>query len=203
MPFLSSQHNVYLEKSEIGSSAGLPSGGGRGPTPAHDDPGTGARAPESAVTTPPALARTSAETGKKSESGDRKAFRHPKTRHSVVSRHLLVTVAVISGKRLSRRYGLFVFSRSLIENHFCLWTKLVRFKKKKCFLLQVLCLYNCLCFCSVCSTTLWVGQLDKRTQQQDVACLLEEFGQIESINVSELSWRTSSLSLIAQISSVI
>ncbi|KAK3521978.1 hypothetical protein QTP70_020594 [Hemibagrus guttatus] len=36
---------------------------------------------------------------------------------------------------------------------------------------------------SVCSTTLWVGQLDKRTQQQDVACLLEEFGQIESINV--------------------
>ncbi len=36
---------------------------------------------------------------------------------------------------------------------------------------------------SVCSTTLWVGQLDKRTQQQDVACLLEEFGQIDSINV--------------------
>lgn len=29
-----------------------------------------------------------------------------------------------------------------------------------------------------------MGQLDKRTQQQDVACLLEEFGQIESINVS-------------------
>nr|XP_015197487.1 PREDICTED: splicing factor, arginine/serine-rich 15 isoform X1 [Lepisosteus oculatus] len=36
---------------------------------------------------------------------------------------------------------------------------------------------------SVCSTTLWVGQLDKRTQQQDVASLLEEFGQIESINM--------------------
>ncbi|XP_056592907.1 SR-related and CTD-associated factor 4 [Triplophysa dalaica] len=36
---------------------------------------------------------------------------------------------------------------------------------------------------SVCSTTLWVGQLDKRTQQQDVACLLEEFGQIDSINM--------------------
>ncbi|XP_033865204.2 SR-related and CTD-associated factor 4-like isoform X2 [Acipenser ruthenus] len=36
---------------------------------------------------------------------------------------------------------------------------------------------------SVCSTTLWVGQLDKRTQQQDVANLLEEFGQIESINM--------------------
>lgn len=30
-----------------------------------------------------------------------------------------------------------------------------------------------------------MGQLDKRTQQQDVACLLEEFGQIESINVSK------------------
>lgn len=43
----------------------------------------------------------SAETEKKSESGDRKAFRHPKTRHSVVSHQLLVTVAVISGKRLS------------------------------------------------------------------------------------------------------
>ncbi|KAM7398092.1 hypothetical protein PAMA_006119 [Pampus argenteus] len=36
---------------------------------------------------------------------------------------------------------------------------------------------------SICSTTLWVGQLDKRTQQQDVACILEEFGQIESINM--------------------
>ncbi|XP_051973373.1 SR-related and CTD-associated factor 4-like isoform X1 [Xyrauchen texanus] len=36
---------------------------------------------------------------------------------------------------------------------------------------------------SVCSTTLWVGQLDKRTQQQDVACLLEEFGPIDSINM--------------------
>ncbi|XP_031728585.1 SR-related and CTD-associated factor 4 isoform X1 [Anarrhichthys ocellatus] len=36
---------------------------------------------------------------------------------------------------------------------------------------------------SICSTTLWVGQLDKRTQQQDVASLLEEFGQIESINM--------------------
>ncbi|KAM4628162.1 SR-related and CTD-associated factor 4-like [Polymixia lowei] len=36
---------------------------------------------------------------------------------------------------------------------------------------------------SVCSTTLWVGQLDKRTQQSDVMSLLEEFGQIESINM--------------------
>uniref|UniRef100_A0A2K6M9L4 SR-related CTD associated factor 4 n=1 Tax=Rhinopithecus bieti TaxID=61621 RepID=A0A2K6M9L4_RHIBE len=34
-----------------------------------------------------------------------------------------------------------------------------------------------------CSTTLWVGQLDKRTTQQDVASLLEEFGPIESINM--------------------
>lgn len=32
-----------------------------------------------------------------------------------------------------------------------------------------------------------MGQLDKRTQQQDVASLLEEFGQIESINVSGYS----------------
>ncbi|XP_053729259.1 SR-related and CTD-associated factor 4-like [Synchiropus splendidus] len=36
---------------------------------------------------------------------------------------------------------------------------------------------------SVCSTTLWVGQLDKKTQQTDVTSLLEEFGQIESINM--------------------
>ncbi|XP_068601471.1 SR-related and CTD-associated factor 4-like [Brachionichthys hirsutus] len=36
---------------------------------------------------------------------------------------------------------------------------------------------------SVCSTTLWVGQLDKKTQQSDVICLLEEFGQIDSINM--------------------
>ncbi|XP_051963621.1 SR-related and CTD-associated factor 4-like [Xyrauchen texanus] len=36
---------------------------------------------------------------------------------------------------------------------------------------------------SVCSTTLWIGQLDKRTQKQDIMCLMEEFGQIESINM--------------------
>ncbi|XP_033969164.1 SR-related and CTD-associated factor 4-like [Trematomus bernacchii] len=36
---------------------------------------------------------------------------------------------------------------------------------------------------SVCSTTLWVGQLDKKTQQPDVMSLLEEFGQIDSINM--------------------
>ncbi|XP_012735036.2 SR-related and CTD-associated factor 4 [Fundulus heteroclitus] len=36
---------------------------------------------------------------------------------------------------------------------------------------------------SVCSTTLWVGQLDKKTHQSDVMCLLEEFGQIDSINM--------------------
>ncbi|KAM8769352.1 SR-related and CTD-associated factor 4-like [Acanthopagrus schlegelii] len=36
---------------------------------------------------------------------------------------------------------------------------------------------------SVCSTTLWVGQLDKKTQQSDVMSLLEEFGQIDSINM--------------------
>ncbi|KAK6296365.1 hypothetical protein J4Q44_G00325070 [Coregonus suidteri] len=36
---------------------------------------------------------------------------------------------------------------------------------------------------SVCTTTLWVGQLDKKTTQQDVMSLLEEFGQIDSINM--------------------
>ncbi|XP_031719461.1 SR-related and CTD-associated factor 4-like [Anarrhichthys ocellatus] len=36
---------------------------------------------------------------------------------------------------------------------------------------------------SVCSTTLWVGQLDKKTQQSDVMSLLEEFGMIDSINM--------------------
>nr|XP_029508220.1 splicing factor, arginine/serine-rich 15-like isoform X2 [Oncorhynchus nerka] len=36
---------------------------------------------------------------------------------------------------------------------------------------------------SVCTTTLWVGQLDKKTSRQDVMCLLEEFGQIDSINM--------------------
>ncbi|KAL7825403.1 hypothetical protein AOLI_G00326100 [Acnodon oligacanthus] len=36
---------------------------------------------------------------------------------------------------------------------------------------------------SVCTTTLWLGQLDKKTQQQDISSLMEEFGQIESINM--------------------
>ncbi|XP_028855886.1 splicing factor, arginine/serine-rich 15-like isoform X2 [Denticeps clupeoides] len=36
---------------------------------------------------------------------------------------------------------------------------------------------------AVCTTTLWVGQLDKKTHQQDISSLLEEFGQIESINM--------------------
>lgn len=40
---------------------------------------------------------------------------------------------------------------------------------------------------SVCSTTLWVGQVDKKATQQDLTNLFEEFGQIESINVSEPS----------------
>lgn len=65
-----------------------------------------------------------------------------------------------------------LFLMKLIEKHSYLWTKWL--------------MYFPTTFCAVCSTTLWVGQLDKRTQQQDVACLLEEFGQIESINVSEL-----------------
>lgn len=38
--------------------------------------------------------------------------------------------------------------------------------------------------CEVCSTTLWVGQVDKKATQQDLTNLFEEFGQIESINVS-------------------
>lgn len=38
---------------------------------------------------------------------------------------------------------------------------------------------------TVCSTTLWVGQVDKKATQQDLTNLFEEFGQIESINVSE------------------
>lgn len=37
----------------------------------------------------------------------------------------------------------------------------------------------------VCSTTLWVGQVDKKATQQDLTNLFEEFGQIESINVSK------------------
>ncbi|XP_018101433.1 SR-related and CTD-associated factor 4 isoform X2 [Xenopus laevis] len=36
---------------------------------------------------------------------------------------------------------------------------------------------------SICSTTLWIGQLDKKTTQQDVGSFLEEFGPIESINM--------------------
>lgn len=38
---------------------------------------------------------------------------------------------------------------------------------------------------TVCSTTLWVGQVDKKATQQDLTNLFEEFGQIESINVSK------------------
>ncbi|XP_044145870.1 SR-related and CTD-associated factor 8 isoform X2 [Bufo gargarizans] len=36
---------------------------------------------------------------------------------------------------------------------------------------------------SVCSTTLWVGQVDKKATQQDLTNVFEEFGQIESINM--------------------
>ncbi|XP_077578480.1 SR-related and CTD-associated factor 8-like isoform X3 [Stigmatopora nigra] len=35
----------------------------------------------------------------------------------------------------------------------------------------------------VCTTTLWLGQLDKKTQESDVVSLLEEFGQIQSVNM--------------------
>ncbi|MEE6475356.1 hypothetical protein FKM82_010724 [Ascaphus truei] len=36
---------------------------------------------------------------------------------------------------------------------------------------------------SVCSTTLWVGQVDKKATPQDLTNVFEEFGQIESINM--------------------
>ncbi|KAM8952976.1 SR-related and CTD-associated factor 8 [Pelodytes ibericus] len=36
---------------------------------------------------------------------------------------------------------------------------------------------------SVCSTTLWVGQVDKKATQQDLTNVFEEFGQIELINM--------------------
>ncbi|XP_056423018.1 SR-related and CTD-associated factor 8 isoform X2 [Hyla sarda] len=36
---------------------------------------------------------------------------------------------------------------------------------------------------SVCSTTLWVGQVDKKATQQDLTNVFEEYGQIESINM--------------------
>ena len=56
------------------------------------------------------------------------------------------------------------------------------------FLCMCVCVCMCACACvcalAVCSTTLWVGQLDKKTQQSDLMSVLEEFGQIESINVS-------------------
>lgn len=48
----------------------------------------------------------------------------------------------------------------------------------------------------VCSTTLWVGQVDKKATQQDLTNLFEEFGQIESINVSKAALKAFSFSLI-------
>ncbi|KAF4796334.1 Protein SCAF8 [Turdus rufiventris] len=41
----------------------------------------------------------------------------------------------------------------------------------------------CNYFVLICSTTLWVGQVDKKATQQDLTNLFEEFGQIESINM--------------------
>lgn len=48
---------------------------------------------------------------------------------------------------------------------------------------------------SVCSTTLWVGQVDKKATQQDLTNLFEEFGQIESINVSRSPFSSLCVSL--------
>lgn len=47
----------------------------------------------------------------------------------------------------------------------------------------------------VCSTTLWVGQVDKKATQQDLTNLFEEFGQIESINVSRSPFSSLFVSL--------
>lgn len=49
----------------------------------------------------------------------------------------------------------------------------------------------------VCSTTLWVGQVDKKATQQDLTNLFEEFGQIESINVSRLCYPADSVTSVA------
>ncbi|NXT20661.1 SCAF8 protein, partial [Syrrhaptes paradoxus] len=42
---------------------------------------------------------------------------------------------------------------------------------------------QCIILHLICSTTLWVGQVDKKATQQDLTNLFEEFGQIESINM--------------------
>lgn len=49
---------------------------------------------------------------------------------------------------------------------------------------QIMLFSLAVCSRAVCSTTLWVGQVDKKATQQDLTNLFEEFGQIESINVS-------------------
>jgi len=77
----------YMDTLFIGAHSlrrpGLQSGRGHGLIPAHGDPGIGdpAPAPETAVTIPHALARWSAGRGRRRESGDRKAFQHPRPRH--------------------------------------------------------------------------------------------------------------------------
>lgn len=58
----------------------------------------------------------------------------------------------------------------------------------KCHVCYYFTFYHSLFFIyTVCSTTLWVGQVDKKATQQDLTNLFEEFGQIESINVRSLS----------------
>lgn len=68
----------------------LQSEGGHGLIPVRGGPGTGDRAPtpETGDTIPHALARWSAGRGRRSESGGRKAFQHPRARHSAVSHSL-------------------------------------------------------------------------------------------------------------------
>lgn len=78
------------------NSSDLQSGGGHGLIPVHADQGTGdpARAPETGVTIPHALARWSAGRGRKSESDGRKAFRHPRARHLAVSHNLFMSIFI-------------------------------------------------------------------------------------------------------------
>ena len=38
--------------------------------------------------------------------------------------------------------------------------------------------------CAVCSTTLWIGHLNKHTTEQELSSELSQFGEISSINVS-------------------
>lgn len=145
----------------LSSCSGLQSVKGRGRIPAHVAQGTDVHRH---VTTLRAPAPRSVERGRKRESDGRRACRLLRTRPWVVSPSLNHITDI---SRYTVRIDV-----------------LQMFLGRLLLLLFLCYVSHCIFFSSsVCSTTLWVGQLDKRTQQQDVACLLEEFGQIESINV--------------------